>query len=89
MPIYFFAKRNHQTKRFAGYSPYDQALDHVPDLVNLWSHPADQICDYSEAHAIDLIVIGSHGRSGIKEALLGGVSHSVANRAACAVTIVR
>ena len=60
-----------------------------PDLISLWGHAADEICDYSAAHKVDTIVIGSHGRSGIKEALLGSVSHSVANRASCAVTIVR
>ncbi|MEO0972471.1 MAG: universal stress protein [Pseudomonadota bacterium] len=38
---------------------------------------------------VDLIVIGSHGRSGIGAALLASVSHAVANRAACPVTIVR
>ena len=64
-------------------------LSSEPVLVNLWGHAADQICDYSAAHDVDTIVIGSHGRSGIKEALLGSVSHSVANRAPCAVTIVR
>jgi len=61
----------------------------APDLVNLWGHAADEICDYAAQHDVDMIVIGSHGRSGIKEALLGSVSHSVANRATCAVTIVR
>ncbi|NNC64021.1 MAG: universal stress protein, partial [Gammaproteobacteria bacterium] len=34
-------------------------------------------------------VIGSHGRAGLKEALLGSVSHAVANHAPCPVTIVR
>lgn len=55
----------------------------------IWGHPASEICRYAREHSIDLIVIGSHGRSGIKEALLGSVSHSVANRASCPVTIVR
>ncbi len=59
------------------------------NLANLWGHVADQICAYSEANNVDMIVIGSHGRSGIKQALLGSVSYSVVNRAPCAVTIVR
>ena len=57
--------------------------------VNLWGHPADQICNYAADNDGDMIVMGSHGRSGIKKALLGSVSHSVVNRAPCAVTIVR
>lgn len=64
-------------------------LSTEPDMVNLWGHAADQICDYSAAHDVDTIVMGSHGRSGIKRVLLGSVSHSVVNRAPCAVTIIR
>ena len=69
-----------------------QALGEVttkPQLVNVWGHAADQICDYADEHDADMIVIGSHGRSGIRKAILGSVSHAVANRAPCAVTIVR
>jgi nucleotide-binding universal stress UspA family protein len=57
--------------------------------VVLWGHPADEITKYAREHDVDLIVIGSHGRSGIREALLGSVSHAVANHAPCPVTIVR
>ena len=57
--------------------------------VVLWGHPAQEISKYAREHAVDLIVIGSHGRSGIREALLGSVSHAVANHAPCPVTIVR
>ncbi|MDH3978713.1 MAG: universal stress protein [Gammaproteobacteria bacterium] len=64
-------------------------LSTEPVLVNLWGHAADQICDYAATNNMDMIVIGSHGRSGIKKALLGSVSHSVVNSATCAVTVVR
>lgn len=57
--------------------------------VLVWGHPATEICRFAETQDVDLIVIGSHGRSGLKEALLGSVSHAVANRAPCPVTIVR
>jgi nucleotide-binding universal stress UspA family protein len=57
--------------------------------VVLWGQPADEICGYAKDQDVQLIVIGSHGRSGLKEALLGSVSHKVANRASCPVTIVR
>ena len=54
-----------------------------------WGHPADTICRFAADNGIDLIVIGSHGRSGIGRVLLGSVSNAVANRAPCPVTIVR
>ena len=55
----------------------------------LWGHPAEEICQYASKHDVDLVFIGSHGRSGIREVLLGSVSHAVANHAPCPVTIVR
>lgn len=60
-----------------------------PEVIHTWGRPANEICDHAGENGVDMIVMGSHGRSGIKEALLGSVSHSVANMAPCAVTIVR
>jgi len=64
-------------------------LPAAPNEVQIWGHPAEQICDYASEHAVDLIVIGSHGRSGFGRMLLGSVSNAVANHAPCPVTIVR
>jgi len=61
----------------------------LPKAEHTWGHAASGICDYAAENGVDLIVMGSHGRSGIKRVLLGSVSHAVANRAPCAVTIVR
>ena len=43
----------------------------------------------SESADADLVVVGSHGRSGIKAALLGSVSRHVVDRAACPVVVVK
>lgn len=42
----------------------------------------------AESHA-DLIVLGSHGRRGLKRFLLGSVAESVARHAQCSVLIAR
>ncbi len=69
-----------------------EALGDIPagiELFHAWGHPSDEICRFVTEKNVDLIVMGSHGRSGLKEMLLGSVSHSVVNKATCAVTIVR
>ena len=69
-----------------------EALGQVPDqpeLVHRWGHPASEICDYADEHGVDLIVVGSHGRTGIKRVLLGSVSRAVSSSADCPVLIAR
>jgi len=51
--------------------------------------PRQIILDAAAAWAADLIVMGSHGRSGFERLLLGSVSEHVARHAACSVEIVR
>jgi nucleotide-binding universal stress UspA family protein len=40
-------------------------------------NPHDDILAYANEYAIDLIVIGTHGRTGVKRALLGSVTEDV------------
>jgi len=43
----------------------------------------------SQSAEADLVVVGSHGRSGFKAALLGSVSRYVVDRAECPVVVVK
>lgn len=65
------------------------SLPAEPSLVHRWGHPAAEICDYADEHDIDLIVMGSHGRTGIRRFLLGSVSQAVSSSAGCSVMIAR
>jgi nucleotide-binding universal stress UspA family protein len=42
-----------------------------------------------ESTSADLLVVGSHGRSGLKAAVLGSVSRHVVERAVCPVVVVK
>jgi universal stress protein A len=49
---------------------------------------ARQIVDYARRNAIDLIVLGTHGRTGVSHALVGSVAEAVTRRAQCRVLTV-
>jgi len=57
--------------------------------VNYEPYPYKGIVNFSNSNSMDLIVIGTHGRSGIKKALLGSVASGVVEHANCPVLIIK
>jgi nucleotide-binding universal stress UspA family protein len=51
--------------------------------------PAEAIVDYATDRGMDLIVMGTHGRSGFAHLLLGSVAEQVVRTATCPVLTVR
>ncbi|HYG60767.1 MAG TPA: universal stress protein [Symbiobacteriaceae bacterium] len=51
--------------------------------------PAEEIVDLARLDGYDMIVIGSRGLSGVREILLGSVSHKVLHMAPCPVLVAR
>lgn len=51
-------------------------------------HPVAAICRAAEQEQADLIVIGSHGRTGLRHVLLGSVAEQVVRYAPCPVAVV-
>jgi nucleotide-binding universal stress UspA family protein len=50
--------------------------------------PAREIARYASDHKVDLLVIGTHGRSGITRLLIGSVAEKVVRMAPCPVLTV-
>ena len=50
---------------------------------------ATEIVGYAKEHGFDLIVMGTHGRTGLQHALVGSVAEKVVRRAPCSVLTVR
>ena len=48
-----------------------------------------EIIRYAEEHAIDLIVVGTHGRSGLAHMLMGSVAEKIVRQAPCPVMTIR
>ncbi|MDX1420254.1 MAG: universal stress protein [Rubricoccaceae bacterium] len=55
----------------------------------LVGHPALTILDVADAEETDLLVIGSHGRSGIERLVLGSVAERVLRAARCPVFVLK
>ncbi|MEP3478243.1 MAG: universal stress protein [Fuerstiella sp.] len=51
--------------------------------------PFYEIIQYAKEHDIDLIVIGTHGRSGLVHLLMGSVAENVVRKAGCPVLTVK
>ena len=47
------------------------------------------IVEYAQEHQIDLIIVGTVGRTGLSHLLLGSVAESVVRKAHCPVLTVR
>ncbi len=54
-----------------------------------FGHPVEEICHYANKNVADLIVMGSHGRSGLSRILLGSVAERVVRISPCPVVVVR
>ncbi len=64
---------------------YDRKFDGHTEV----GQPTREIVSFVEAHDIDHIVIGSHGRRGLERFLLGSVAESVIKRSPVSTTIIR
>jgi universal stress protein A len=55
----------------------------------LTGSPAVELLRFAEQESIDLIVMASHGRTGLSRLLMGSVAEAVVRRASCPVLIVK
>jgi len=67
------------------------AQSHGIDVVTIVREgkPAETILQYAEEIDADVIVAGTHGRSGIKRHLIGSVAERLVRHAACPVLTIR
>jgi nucleotide-binding universal stress UspA family protein len=55
----------------------------------LTGHPIDAVVRLAEDEGVDLIVLGSHGRTGVSRVLMGSVAEEIVRKAPCPVLICK
>lgn len=71
------------TKMLQAVVPSDPSVSYEHRLVS--GDPASEIVRLAEDEDVDLIVLGTHGRTGLKRLLMGSVAEAVVRRATCPV----
>ena len=66
-----------------------EQLELKPTFLVLSGAPSIEIVRYANDHAINLIVMGTHGRGPVAHALMGSVAEKVVRHAPCPVLTVR
>jgi nucleotide-binding universal stress UspA family protein len=59
------------------------------ESIILEGNPANEILDFAVRNDIDLIVMGTHGKTGLERVLIGSVSENVVRRSERAVLVVK
>jgi len=82
-----------ETLRQEGESALQAASEHAGDTpletVLVEGSPAKNIVEYAETEGCDVIVMGTHGRSGVDRLLLGSVAERVVRSATVPVLTIR
>ena len=101
--VHVYEDISHVDAGFGGYAPPPmeadecrQKLEHlqVGDGIEakremIKGHPADAILEYASRNNVDLIVMGTHGRTGLSRLLMGSVAEQIVRKSKCPVLTVR
>lgn len=66
-----------------------RGVDNVEIELLQGSSASATLCEYAEKNGIDMIVLSTHGRTGLAHLLIGSVAERVVRHASCAVMTIR
>jgi len=88
LPTYLHESRLAAQKALAGVLDPKWSIQTVIHAVAEGS-PILEIIRYARTHEIDLIVLATHGRTGLSHVMMGSVAETVVRTASCPVLTVR
>jgi len=81
------ARLEEQLEKIIGAEPTHNL--HIERVVHQNHDPVEEICSFADARQIDLIIMGTHGRTGLSHWLSGSIAENVVRNANCPVMTVR
>lgn len=76
-------------RMLAEIKPADASVPFEHRLLSGVGDPATQIVQFAEKEAADLIVLGTHGRTGLKRVFMGSIAEAIIRRAPCPVLVMK
>lgn len=73
--------------KLAEVTPTREGVEFQHEL--LFGHPAEAIVRFADEHDIDLIVMSTHGRTGVARLLMGSIAEAVLRRSTCPVLTIK
>jgi nucleotide-binding universal stress UspA family protein len=90
LPADFWTSVKDEARRsLSHYADRLRARDIAVEEVTREGYPATVIEDEVERQGADLVVIGSHGRTGLRHLLLGSIAERVVQKVRCPVLTVK
>jgi nucleotide-binding universal stress UspA family protein len=76
-------------RRLESYLEHVTAAGLNGDMALVHGTPYQEIVETARARRVDLIIMGTHGRTGLRHVLMGSVAEKVVQLASCPVLVMR
>lgn len=81
--------RRRSTQRLQKMISASRASEVIDDKIVIAGNPVEVVLDQAKHRKTDLIIVGTHGRRGMKRLMLGSVAEAVSRKAPCPVFVVK
>lgn len=83
------ALKKSSMERLEDLIPENRSKSILIEKVVQWGSPASTIAEFAADRGADMIVVGTHGRTGLSRMLMGSTAESLLRQAPCQVLVVK